>query len=199
MRPLRLATIALFLSIILIQATTANAQILDTGEGRCGLCGHSERDTQRYVNSFLNQMFFPRTALNRSFVATNLYILTATFTMVGNRSPDINYASVTIAITAEVKSALPTGSYRVTVTTPGGKSVTELYAIGDTPFRVIGRLRFEEERSPRSGPGSGSSGRSGPPIGGPVQATGGSHRSARCSHSRRQDLSKETVLWCSVD
>jgi hypothetical protein len=199
MRALRLATVAVLLSIVSLQSTTANAQIFDSGEGRCGLCGHSERDTQRYVNSFLNQMFFPRTTLNRTFVATNLYLLTATFTMYGNRSPDPNFARVTIAITAEVKSALPTGNYRVTVTTPGGKSSTELYAIGDTRFRILGPFRFREERSSGPGSGAGSGGRSGPPTGGLGQTGGGSHRSARCSRSRRQDLSMETILWCSAD
>jgi hypothetical protein len=199
MRALRLAAVAVVLSIVSIHSTIANAQILDTGEGRCGLCGHSERDTQRYVNSFLNQMFFPRTALGRSFVATNLYLLTATFTMYGNRSPDRNFASVTIAITAEVKNALPTGNYRVTVTTPGGKSSTKLYAIGDTPFRVIGPLGFREERSSSRSFGVGSGGRSGPPTGGSGQSRGGSQGPARCSHSRREDRAKETILWCSAD
>lgn len=201
MRASRMATVAVFLSIVLIQSTTATAQILDTGEGRCSLCGHSERDTQRYVNSFLNQMFFPRSGSTRAFVAANLYLLSGTFTMHGARSPDANFDRVTIAITAEVKNALPTGNYRVTVTTPGGKTSTDLYAIGNTRFRVIGQLAFpEEQNSGRSSSGVGSGGRSGPPVwvrG--VLVRGGSRGPAKCSRSRREDRGNETIAWCSRD
>ena len=199
MRALRLATIALLLSVVSIHAPLANAQIFDTGVGRCGLCGHSERDTQRYVNSFLNQLFFPRSVPARSFVAANLYLLTATFTMHGTRSPDPNFASVTIAITAEVKSALPTGNYRVTVTTPGGKTSTATYVIGDTRFRVIGPLHFGAESSSGRGIEVGRSGHSGPPtrVGGQIRSS--SFSRARCSRSRREDRGNETIVWCSAD
>lgn len=200
MRALRLATIAVFLSIVSFHTTTANAQIFDTGEGRCGRCGHSERDTQRYVNSFLNQLFFPRSLPARGFVTANLYLLTATYTMHGGRSPDPNFASVTIAITAEVKNALPTGSYRVTVTTPGGKTSTETYAIGNTRFRVMGPPDSRAEPGAGSSIGVGSGGHSGPPTGGgPGQTQGGSRGSARCSRSRREDRGNETIVWCSAD
>jgi hypothetical protein len=194
-----LATVALLLSVVSIHMPVANAQIFDTGEGRCGLCGHSERDTQRYVNSFLNQLFFPRSVLARGFIATNLYLLTGTFTMHGMRSPDPNFASVTIAITAEVKNALPTGNYHVTVTTPGGKTSTKTYAIGNARFRVIGPLGSRARPSSGSGTGVGSSGLSGPPapVVSPTQSN--SRGAARCSSSRREDLSKETILWCSAD
>ena len=197
MRALRLAAIAVFLSIASFHTTTANAQIFDTGEGRCGPCGHSERDTQRYVNSFLNQLFFPRSVPRRGFVTANLYLLTATFTMHGGRSPDPNFASVTIAITAEVKNALPTGSYRVTVTTPGGKTSTSTYAIGDRRFRVMGPLVRRPDPSSGGGIVVGSGGRSGPPtpVGGQIRP--GSRGSARCSRSRREDRGNETIVWCS--
>ena len=199
MRALRLAAVAVVLSIVSIHSTTANAQILDTGEGRCSLCGHSERDTQRYINSFLNQLFFPRSGLARGFVAANLYLLSGTFTIHGDRSPDPNFDRVTIAITAEVKNALPTGNYRLTVTTPGGKTSTQLYAIGDTRFRVIGRLVFrEDERSGRS-TGVGSSGRSGPPTRVHGQVRAGSRGRAKCTRSRREDRGNETIVWCSQD
>ena len=199
MRALRLATIALLLSVVSIHAPIANAQIFDTGEGRCGLCGHSERDTQRYVNSFLNQLFFPRSVPARGFVAANLYLLTATFTMHGNRSPDPNFASVTIAITAEVKSALPTGNYRVTVTTPGGKTSTATYVIGDTRFSVRGPLNFRAESGSGIGVGLGSGGFSGPPVRVGSIIRSSSHSRARCSRSRREDRWNETILWCSAD
>jgi len=199
MRALRLATVALLLSVVSIHAPIANAQIFDTGEGRCGLCGHSERDTQRYVNSFLNQLFFPRSVPARAFVAANLYLLTATFTMHGGRSPDPNFASVTIAITAEVKSALPTGNYRVTVTTPGGKTSTSTYVIGSTRFRVAGPLNFRAEPGSADGVGLGGGGHSGPLIrvGGVIRSS--SHSRTRCSRSRREDRWNETILWCSAD
>lgn len=196
MRVLRLATVAVFLAIVSVQSTTANAQILDTGEGRCGLCGHSERDTQRYVNSFLNQMFFPRSGSVRGFVAANLYLLSGTFTMHGNQSPDPKFDRVTIAITAEVKNALPTGNYRVTVTTPGGQTSTKLYAIGDTRFVVVGNLNFAEETSSVTGAGGG---RSGPPASRGPQVRAGSRGPAKCSRSRREDRRNETIVWCSAD
>jgi hypothetical protein len=199
MRALRLATVALLLSVVSIHTPIANAQIFDTGEGRCVPCGHSERDTQRYVNSFLNQLFFPRSAPARGFLAANLYLLTATFTMHGNQSPDPNFASVTIAITAEVKGALPTGNYRLTVTTPGGKTSTDTYVIGDTRFRVMGPLNPREESRSGAGFGFGSGGHSGPPIRVGSQIRSSSRSRARCSRSRREDRLNETILWCSAD
>jgi hypothetical protein len=199
MRALRLATLALLLSVVSIHTPIANAQIFDTGEGRCGPCGHSERDTQRYVNSFLNQLFFPRSVPARGFVAVNLYLLTATFTMHADRSPDPNFASVTIAITAEVKNALPTGNYRVTVTTPGGKTSTDTYVIGDTRFRVIGPLDSRAKSSSGGGTGAGGGGRSGPPTRVGSQIRSSSRGRARCSRSRREDRWNETILWCSAD
>ncbi len=199
MMALRLATVALFLLIVSVHTPIANAQILDTGEGRCGLCGHSERDTQRYVNSFLNQMFFPRSGPARGFVAANLYLLSGTFTVYGNKSPDPNFDRITIAITAEVKNALPTGNYRVTATTPGGQTSTKLYAIGDTRFRVIGNLNFREEPNFDSDTGVGSGARSGPSGGGGPQIRGGSRGPAKCSRRRREDRGNETIAWCSQD
>ena len=192
MRLLRLATIALVFSFLSMQAPTANAQILDSGVGHCKLCGHSERDTQRYVNSFMNQMFFPRSSAKRSFVAVNLYLLNATFTMHGHRSPDPDFASVTITITAEVKNALPTGNYRVTATTPGGKTSTKLYAVGDVPFVVDDRLDHDRDRS--------SGNRSQPPAsGGPAVRMNQANRTTRCGRTRRVDLRYNTILYCMVD
>ncbi len=195
MRAPRLATIAVLFAIISIYTPSANAQVFDSGVGRCGLCGHSERDTQRYINSFLNQMFFPRSLKNRAFVAANLYLLTVTFTMHGNKSPDPNYASVTIAITAEVKNALPTGSYHVTATTPGGKTLSGTYAIGDTRFRVIdvpvGRMVLT-----RTGA---DDGRTGAPTSGSSQIQARTRGPAKCSRSRREDRHNETIVWCSED
>jgi len=198
-RALRLATVAVFLSLVLIQPTTANAQIFDTGEGRCGLCGHSERDTQRYVNSFLNQMFFPKSVPRSLTIAASLYFFNGTYTMYGGRSPDPNFASVTIAITAEVKGALPTGNYRVTATTPGGKTSTKTYVIGDKPFRVIGRLAPRANSGSGNGIGLGSGGRSGPPTSVGRQPRASSRGSARCSRSRREDRGNETIARCSRD
>jgi hypothetical protein len=198
MRALRLATIALLLSVVSIHAPIANAQILDTGEARCKLCGHSERDTQRYVNSFLNELFFPRSVPARAFVAANLYLLTATFTIHGARSPDSNFASVTIAITAEVKNALPTGNYRVTVTTPGGKTSTSTYVIGDTPFRVTGPLNPRTGSSSGNGFGIGRRSHSGPPIRDGSEIRSRSRSRTGCSRSRREDRWNETILWCSA-
>ena len=197
MRALRLATVAVFLSIFSIHTTSANAQILDIGEGRCGPCGHSERDTQRYVNSFLNQMFFPDSMLRRVTIAASLYLFNGTYTMHGGKSPDPNFASVTIAITAELKGALPSGNYRVVVTTPGGKTSTESYAIGDARFRVIGPFNFRKKPGSRSAAGGG--GRSGPPTSFHTPGRPGSRRPAKCSRSRREDRGNETIAWCSQD
>ncbi len=200
MRALRLATVAAVLLIASAQTPIANAQILDTGEGRCSRCGHSEQDTQRYVNSFLNQLFFPKSMLRSASIAASLYLFNGTYTIHGARSPDSNFDSVTIAITAELKGALPTGNYRVVVTTPGGRTSTQTYAIGDERFKVVGILVPRFESSADKSTDAGSGGPSGPPSGGgPGKSQGGSRTHARCSHSRRQDLSKETVLWCSID
>lgn len=194
MRALRLATLAASLLIVSVYTPITNAQILDTGVGRCLRCGHSEIDTQRYVNSFLNQMFFPDSFLRHSAVAASLYLFNGTYTMHGGRSPDSNFASVTIAMTAELKGALPTGNYRVVVTTPGGQSSTKTYAIGDTRFVVAGPL------FPRASDGTGgSSGRSGPPTGGGPQIRGGSRGPVKCTRSRREDRRHETIAWCSLD
>ena len=55
----RLATVAAVLLLSSLYTPAANAQTLaTTGKGLCRVCGHSELDTQRYVNSFLNQLFF---------------------------------------------------------------------------------------------------------------------------------------------
>lgn len=200
MRALRLAAVAVLLSITSILAPVANAQILDSGVGRCIMCGHSELDTQRYVNSFLNQMFFPRSLLDRAFVVGNLYLLSATFTMHGGRSPDSDFASVSIALTAEVKNALPTGNYHVTVTTPGGKTSKGTYVIADTRFSInhpyaAGAVR---RTARRAGPIGG--GHSGPPTsGGPGPSQSRANRSAKCSRSRREDRGNETIAWCSQD
>jgi hypothetical protein len=199
MRSLRLATVAVLLSIISIHTTSANAQILDTGEGRCGRCGHSERDTQRYVNSFLNQIFFPNSVLRRGTIAASLYLFSGTYTMYGGRSPDPNFASVTIAITAELKGALPSGNYRVVVTTPGGKTSTESYAIGNVRFRVIGPLYSRVGRGSGSRAGAGGGGHSGPSTGMGTPIRPGNRSPAKCSRSRREDRGNETIAWCSQD
>ena len=206
MRALRLATVAISLLFVSLHAPIANAQIFDTGVGVCRFCGHSELDTQRYVNSFLNQLFFPNSALRRGVIAGDLYLLTATYTMYGRLSPDPVFSSVTIAITAEIKNVLPTGQYHVTVTTPGGTTSTETYAIGSERFSVMedyepGARRVDEDDSDRgadSGTG-GSGGRSGPPTGGGPQIRGGSRGPAKCSRSRRVDRRNETIVWCSID
>lgn len=197
MRALRLATVAMSLIIVPLYTPIANAQILDTGSGVCRLCGHTETDTQRYVNSFLNQMFFPRSGPTRGFIIANLYLLSGTFTMHGSRSPDPNFSSVTIAITAEVKGALPTGNYRVVVTTPGGQTSTKLYAIGNTRFVVTGNLDFEKDSKPDPRIGQGSGGESGRSSGG-VQIPFRDTRPARCSRTRRVDRGNETIVYCSA-
>lgn len=209
MRALRLAAVGIVFSMMLLQAPTANAQILDVGSGVCRLCGHAELDTQRYVNSFLNQMFFPNRPAARAAVATSLYLFTATYSMYGSLSPDSGYASVTIAITAEVKNAVPTGKYHVTVTTPDGNTTTKTYAIGATPFSVrhgYAPGAIEEKARKPSGPGGkgghgpGTSGRSGPPTGGRLSfRSAGSGRPAKCSRSRVSHRRHETTVYCSVD
>jgi hypothetical protein len=205
MRALRLATVAASLIIISVHAPVAHAQIFNTGVGVCRSCGHSELDTQRYVNSFLNQLFFPRSTLRSSIIAADLYLLTATYTMYGRLSPDPVFSSVTIAITAEIKNALPTGKYHVTVTTPGGVTSTRIYAIGGKRFSVAheyedGAKRVDEDDSDSGSGGGigGSGGRSGPPVSRGPQVGGAGRGAARCSQSRRQDLSRETILWCSA-
>lgn len=206
MRALRLATVATSLLIISIQAPTANAQIFDTGVGVCRLCGHSELDTQRYVNSFLNQMFFPRSTLRSSVIAVDLYLLTATYTMYGRLSPDPNFSSVTVSITAELKNVLPTGKYHVTVTTPGGVTSTEIYAIGSERFSIVHDYAPGARRVDEDGDGGaanvasgGSGSRSGPPLRVGSQIRGGSRGPAKCTHVRREDRRNETIVWCSVD
>ena len=201
MRALRLATIAASLLIVSTHAPLASAQILDTGVGRCIPCGHSERDTQRYVNSFLNQMFFPNSVLRRSTVVGSLYLFNGIYTMHGNRSPNEDFSSVTISVTAELKGALPTGNYRLVVTTPGGKTSTKTYAIGETRFVVRGRLDGEKDEDlevdSATGTGAGGGGRSGPPSSGGSHILGGSRGPAKCSRSRREDRRNETITWCS--
>jgi hypothetical protein len=206
MRALRLATVAASLFIISIQTPTANAQIFDTGVGVCRLCGHSELDTQRYVNSFLNQMFFPRSALRSGVIAADLYLLTATYTMYGRLSPDPSFSSVTVSITSEIKNVLPTGKYHVTVTTPGGVTSTEIYAIGRERFSVMDvyepgarRVDEDDDSSDVSVASGGSGVRSGPPIRVGSQIRGGSRGPAKCTHLRREDRRNETIVWCSVD
>lgn len=210
MRALRLATIATVLLITLLQTPAANAQVLDIGKGVCPPCGHAELDTQRYVNSFLNQMFFPNRPATRAAVATSLYLFTATYTMEGRVSPDPAYSSVTIAITAEVKNAIPTGKYHVTVTTPSGDTTSKTYAIGSRPFSVRHAYAdgaVDESKTGRSaGSGSGgrngpgSSGRSGPPASkGPSSGPRGSGRAAKCSRSRVTYRRNNTTIHCSED
>ncbi len=199
MRALRVATIATFLLIVSVHAPIANAQIIDTGEGRCSRCGHSEFDTQRYVNSFLNQLFFPKSFLRSASISASLYFFNGTYTIHGGRSPDPDFDSVTIAITAELKGAVPTGNYRVVVTTPGGQTLTDTYAISDERFRVLGRLVPPEDSSTDNSTGVGSSGSSGPPSSGGTHIRGGSRGPAKCSRSRREDRRNETITWCSLD
>ncbi len=199
MRALRLATVAVSLLIVSNFTPIANAQILDTGDGLCRPCGHSEYDTQRYVNSFLNQMFFPKSALRSATIAASLYFFNGTYTMYGGRSQDPDFSSVTIAITAELKGALPTGNYRVVVTTPGGETTTSVYVIGNTRFRILGRFVPQDGSSRDNSFGVGSAGRSRPPTGGGPQSRGGSRGPAKCSRSRREDRRNETITWCSQD
>ncbi len=210
MRALRLAAVAIMLLTAILQSQTVHAQILDTGTGVCRPCGHSELDTQRYVNSFLNQLFFPNKPATRAAVATSLYLFTATYTMHGLRSPEPAYSSVTIAITAEVKNAIPTGKYHVTVTTPSGESTNKIYAIGSRPFSVRHEYppgaiyESESDKSSSSGSGGrngpGTSGRSGPPTGGgPRSGPGASGRPAKCTRSRVTFRRNNTTVYCSED
>lgn len=212
MRALRLATIAVVLSLSVGHAPVAKAQIITSGVGVCTLCGHADLDTQRYVNAFLNQMFFPESAARRASIATSLYLFTATFTMYGRLSPDPQFTAVTIAITAEVKNAIPTGKYRVTATTPSGKTETKTYAIGSEYFstwhsyapgaiegRGLRRIRPGDKSGPAGPGGPGSRGHSGPPAnGGPGSGPGGG-RPAKCSRSRVTHRGNETTVWCSQD
>lgn len=215
MRALRLATVALTLSIAVLQASAVNAQIVTTGKGVCRLCGHAQLDTQRYVNSFLNQLFFPNSAVRRASIATSLYLFTATYTMYGRLSPDPLFNSVTVAITAEIKNAVPTGKYKITVTTPDGTTTTKTYAIGAERFSVRhdyapGAIDAggESQSGPggKAGSGPGSGGRAGPGTNGrwaiptsnhPRYGPGSGGRPAKCSRSRREDRGNETILWCS--
>ena len=199
MRAQRWAAGALLIAVMSIYSPDVSAQVLTTGNGVCKPCGHSELDTQRYVNSFLNQMFFPNSVLRRAGIATSLYMLTATYTMTGNRSPDPGFSSVTIAITAEIEKALPTGRYRVTVTTPGGETSTKTYAIGASRFNVHQAYKPGAVRGISSVVGIAKPARVGPPgrIG---QYIGGSHGPqgrARCSRSRVEARGNETIAWCS--
>lgn len=215
MRVLRLASVALALSVTALQAPEANAQIVTTGKGVCHLCGHAKLDTQRYVNSFLNQLFFPNSAVRRASVSASLYLFTATYTMYGRLSPDPQFNSVAIAITAEIKNAVPTGKYKVTVTTPDGTTTTKTYAIGAERFSVRhdyapGAIEAGSARQPgpggKAGGGSGAGGHAGPgsdgrtgipPSTNPGYGPGRGGRPAKCSRSRREDRGNETILWCS--
>jgi hypothetical protein len=208
-RALRVTALVLLLSTTLLETPVAQAQIVTSGVGVCHLCGHSELDRSRYVNSFLNQLFFPNSTVRRASIAGSLYLFTATFTMYGRLSPDPLYASVTIAITAEVKNAIPTGKYRVTVTTPSGETTTAIYAIGAERFSVrhpyapgaIGdNARQTVGSGSKGGGGPGSAGYSGPPAtGGSTAGVGRSGRPAKCSRSRIESRRNETIVWCSSD
>lgn len=207
MRAARLATVAAFLLVAFSYAPSVNAQVLfSTGVGVCRACGHAELDTQRYINSFLNQLFFPNTALRRTSIAASLYMFTATYTMHGRLSPDPGHSSVTISITAEVRNAIPTGNYHVTATTPGGATHSKIYPIGDVRFNTKGKYapgaRREDSdkgqgRSTGGGAGPGGNGRSGPP-GSNGRNQGGSGQPANCSRSRMVARGNETVVYCSV-
>lgn len=208
MTGLRLATVATVLLLSSLHITPASAQVVfTTGEGVCRLCGHSELDTQRYVNSFLNQLFFPQSVTRRASIAASLYALTATYTMYGSLSPDPQFSRVTIAITAEVRNALPTGNYHVTVTTPGGKTHKDTYAIGSEQFSVRheyepGARRKKSARKEGAG-GSGGSGSGGrtrtEPFGYTPRPYEPRRRPAKCSRSRLEERGNNTILFCSVD
>lgn len=201
MRAQKWAAVALILAITSLYSPNASAQVFTTGKGVCRLCGDSELDTQRYVNSFLNQLFFPNTLPRRAAVATSLYMLTATFTMTGNLAPNPNLASVTIAITAELEKALPTGRYKLTVTTPGGNTVTQTYAIGSTRFSVKHGYKPGAKRRVVNPVGLGHGGHSGPPDrNGQLQGgSRGPRGPARCSRARLEARGNETIAWCSID
>jgi len=187
MSTIKLTIVSVLLALHGLSLHDVDAQIFDTGEGTCMKCGHSELDTQRYVNSFLNQLFFYpdplQQAAARTAIAAALYGLTATFDMHGNLSPDPHYASVTIAITAEVKSGLLTGSYKVTVTTPGGLTIQKVYAIGNNKFDVSYPYA---EGARQSVSGDGLTVGSGPDGG-----TSG----ATCTRTR-EDRGDDTTVWC---
>ena len=208
MRAARLVTVAAFLLVAFSYAPSVSAQVLfSTGIGVCRPCGHAELDTQRYVNSFLNQLFFPNTALRRTSIAASLYMFTATYTMHGRLSPDPVHSSVTIAITAEVRNAIPTGNYHVTTTTPDGKTDTKTYTIGNIRFNTKGKYAPGARRADSNkgggrtigggAAGSGSSGRSGPP-GSTGRNQGGSGQPANCSRSRMEARGNETIVYCSA-
>lgn len=199
MRALRLATVAVSLLVVSLHMPVASAQILDIGEGVCKRCGHSETDTQRYVNSFLNQLFFPKSILRSASIAASLYLFNGTYTMYGARSADSDFDSVTIAITAELKGAVPTGNYRLVVTTAGGRTSTNTYAIGAQRFPVLGRIRPPSQSSSDNSAGVGSGGRSGPPTGGGPQIRGGSRGPIKCTRGRTEHRRNETIAWCSID
>ena len=204
MRAARLATVATLVLAGYLCASPAHAQVIfSTGVGVCKQCGHSERDTQRYVNSFLNQLFFPQSVVNRTAVAASLYLLTATYTVHGRLSPDPQYSSVTITITAEIKNAIPTGSYHVTVVTPGGKVVKDIYPIGSEPFSVNGRYAPGAKRRGKTksrsigGSGSGPGVHGGYPGPGSTNTTRDTTRNSNgCRRSRLEARGIETILYC---
>ena len=205
MRAMRLATVAALALVTFSYNIPASAQVLfTTGTGVCRQCGHSELDTERYVHSFLNQLFFPNNPGRRAAVAASLYLLTATYTMQGRLSPDPQFSSVTIAITAEVKNLLPTGNYHVTVTTPGGKTETKTYAIGNKKFSVSKKYAPGAKReSSGSGVDLGGSDNAGQ-GGRPSSSPGGGKRPrdnkpAGCSRSRMEVRGNETIVYCSRD
>lgn len=211
MRAARLATVAVFLLFAVAYTPAANSQVLfTTGVGVCKECGHSELDTQRYINSFLNQLFFPESGLSRTAIAASLYTLTATYTIYGRLSPDPNHSSVTIAITAEVKAAIPTGRYHVSVTTPAGTTQEKTYPIGSEPFSVTGeyapgakrkgRRGSRDKRIATGGSGSGPAAQGGYSPAGWISRSGGGGRGpASCSRSRMEARGNETIVYCSVD
>jgi len=206
MRAGRLATVATLVLVGYLSAPPAKAQVIfSTGVGVCKECGHSELDTQRYVNSFLNQLFFPQSVVNRTAVAASLYLLTATYTIHGRLSPDPQFSSVTITITAEIKKALPTGSYHVTVVTPGGKSLAAVYPIGSEPFSVDGRYAPGAKRRGKRKTRAVGSGGSGPGSHGGYPSPNsthsgrdGSRSSNGCRRSRLEARGSETILYCSA-
>jgi len=202
MRAARLATVAAFLLLTFSYTTPVKAQVLfTTGTGACHLCGHAELDTQRYINSFLNQLFFPNSAIRRGSVAASLYLLTATFTIHGSLSPDPAHSSVTISITAEVKNAIPTGGYHVTAVTPAGKVFKDTYPIGTQRFNVRGayargaKRKSSGSNSGGGGPGPGGRGGFAPP--GWTNWWRGSSRPAGCTRSRMEARGNETIVYCS--
>ena len=201
MRAQKWAAVALILAVTSIYSPNVSAQVLTTGEGVCKLCGDSELDTQRYVNSFLNQLFFPNTLPRRAAIAASLYMLTATYTMTGNLAPNPNLASVTIAITAELNKVIPTGRYKVTVTTPGGKTETKTYAIGNSRFSVKNGYKPGAVRDNVNPIGAGGNGHSGPPNrnGQYWRGSRGPQRPAKCSRARVEERGNETIAWCSRD